>query len=128
MKEQEYLFYLMLTYLGCDVFLIQNRDDVKTSSALLKYSFVLKMGERGNSVIISYVKKEPPKPQKKDMPSKATVSERQNKKVVIPERPERTKAVTSAVIQSNTAITTAVQQASIINSVKSNTKVREEKS
>lgn len=128
MKEQEYLFYLMLTYLGCDVFLVQNRCDVETSAELLKHSLMLKMGEKGNSLIVSYVKKEPPKSQKEEMPPKPTVPAQQNTKVVIPERPERIRAVTSTINQPDTVITKATRQANTINSVKPNTKVREEKS
>lgn len=56
-KEQEYLFFLMLTFIGCDVFLVQNRVDVDASEDILKYSYMLKMGEKGDTQINAYVKK-----------------------------------------------------------------------
>ncbi len=42
-KEQEYLFYYMLTLLGCDVLLLQNRADIATRQELdsLSQKFVL---------------------------------------------------------------------------------------
>lgn len=88
-KEQEYLFYQMLTYLGCDVFLIQNRFDVEAASDMLRFSLEIKMGEKGISAIEPYVKKEPEKQQKKVVSPSDINAEQQNKKVIIPERPGR---------------------------------------
>lgn len=48
-KEQEYLFYLFLTYLGCDVLLIENRGDIVANEQLLQYSDKLKIGDWGNT-------------------------------------------------------------------------------
>lgn len=53
-KEQEYLFYLFLTYIGCDVLLIQNRSDVDISSRVLKYSNPLHSGAFGEAVVPDY--------------------------------------------------------------------------
>lgn len=53
-KEQEYLFYLFLTYIGCDVLLIQNRSDVDISSRVLKYSNPLHSGDYGATVVPDY--------------------------------------------------------------------------
>lgn len=94
-KEQEYLFYLMLTYLGCDVFLVENRVDVDVPEELLKYSHMLRMGDRGNTIINAYVKKEPQRPEQAENTPFSTAQVQANKKVVIPERPGRKKAGSS---------------------------------
>ena len=58
-KEQEYLFYLFLTFIGCDVLLIQNKADIETADGLLEYSKKLRLGAYGNTDIKSYIKKVP---------------------------------------------------------------------
>ncbi len=47
-KDQEYLFYYMLTYLGCDVLLIQNRTDIE-SIELRNLSCEIKLGPFGTT-------------------------------------------------------------------------------
>ena len=54
LKEQEYLFYLFLTYIGCDVMLIQNRSDIDINSRALKYSNPLHSGAFGTAVVPDY--------------------------------------------------------------------------
>ena len=54
LKEQEYLFYLFLTYIGCDVMLIQNRSDIDINSRALKYSYPLHSGAFGAAVVPDY--------------------------------------------------------------------------
>ena len=54
LKEQEYLFYLFLTYIGCDVMLIQNRSDIDINSRSLKYSYPLHSGAFGAAVVPDY--------------------------------------------------------------------------
>ena len=54
LKEQEYLFYLFLTYIGCDVMLIQNRSDIDINSRALKYSNPLHSGAFGEAVVPDY--------------------------------------------------------------------------
>lgn len=44
-KEQEYLFYYMLTLIGCDVLLFESRGDIHTAESVRKLSMVLKLGE-----------------------------------------------------------------------------------
>lgn len=60
-KEQEYLFYLFLTFIGCDVFLIENRADINAQDELLKYSHKLVLGEFGTSFMKPYVRYVPEK-------------------------------------------------------------------
>lgn len=44
-KEQEYLFYFMLTLIGCDVLLLQCREDIVTADAVKSLSGEFKLGE-----------------------------------------------------------------------------------
>lgn len=44
-KEQEYLFYYMLTLIGCDVLLLECRKDIETLDEIRKLSMTLKLGE-----------------------------------------------------------------------------------
>lgn len=111
-KEQEYLFYLMLTYLGCDVFLVQNRVDVDAPEELLKYSYMLRMGDRGNTQINAYVKKEPQRPKQVVKTPFSTDQVQANKKVVIPERPGRKKKNAANSEPSNSKVTINVIQSS----------------
>lgn len=55
-KEQEYLFYLMLTFLGCDVMLIQNCCDVDISTSQKQYSSEIILGKFGKSPVAIYKK------------------------------------------------------------------------
>ena len=43
-KEQEYLFYYMLTLIGCDVLLFQSREDIRTEDEIKNLSMELKLG------------------------------------------------------------------------------------
>ena len=43
-KEQEYLFYYMLTLIGCDVVLFQSREDIRTADEIKNLSMELKLG------------------------------------------------------------------------------------
>ncbi len=43
-KEQEYLFYYMLTLIGCDVLLFQSREDIRTADEIKNLSMELKLG------------------------------------------------------------------------------------
>jgi len=56
LKEQEYLYYLFLTFLGCDVFLYESRCDINAADGLLAYSQELVLGKFGTSSIVPYVK------------------------------------------------------------------------
>lgn len=44
-KEQEYLFYYMLTLIGCDVLLFESREDIQTADAVKSLSLAFKLGE-----------------------------------------------------------------------------------
>lgn len=44
-KEQEYLFYYMLTMIGCDVLLLECRKDIEAADEIRKLSMVLELGE-----------------------------------------------------------------------------------
>lgn len=54
-KEHEYLFFLMLTYLGCDVLMIQNQTDVE-SEELRKYSNEIHLGDYGMTDLTMFFK------------------------------------------------------------------------
>ena len=93
-KEQEYLFYLFLTLLGCDVLLIQNRKDVEFSKNLIKYTCKFTLGEFGSSTLSQYTPYVPEENKnivKKE--KKATTTTNSNLKVVIPKKPEKNKNV-----------------------------------
>ena len=85
-KEQEYLFYLFLTYIGCDVLLIENRNDIITDEKLLKYSYKFKLGGFGNTILKQYKRYIP---EKVVDSAKNTAQQVQQPKVVIPERTNR---------------------------------------
>ncbi len=72
---QEYLFYYMLTLIGCDVFLIESRKDLQADGRLMELSAKLRLGEYGTAEIPPYVKtvEEVPVPAKE--PVKLTIPE-----------------------------------------------------
>ncbi len=53
-KEQEYLFYFMLTLIGCDVLLLECREDISTIEELKKLSQELRLGEFGGQALPEY--------------------------------------------------------------------------
>jgi S1-C subfamily serine protease len=55
-KEQEYIYYLFLTFIGCDVFLMETRADADVSRELLGYSQEFTLGGFGTSQITPYSK------------------------------------------------------------------------
>ena len=81
-KEHEFLFYLFLTHLGCDVLLIENKKDIEVVPKLLQYSYSFVVGEYGTSALLEYT------PGKKKEP---TNEENRRNVVVIPENPRRTR-------------------------------------
>lgn len=83
-KEQEYLFYLFLTYVGCDVLLIENRSDISVDDKIMQYSHKLELGNFGTSLINKYEKYVPVK--KPESVRNTANSGRENIKVVIPQR------------------------------------------
>lgn len=80
-KEHEYLFYLFLTYLGCDVLLIENKKDVEVLPKLSEYSYSHIVGEYGTSSLMEYVP---------ELVKEETKQETRNV-LVIPENPRRNK-------------------------------------
>lgn len=58
-KEQEYMFYLFLTFLGCDVLLIQNRADIVAEQKLRSYSTEIYLGEYGKTTLCKYIRSYP---------------------------------------------------------------------
>jgi S1-C subfamily serine protease len=93
-RDQEFLFYLFLTYLGCDVLLIENREDIVTAERIVNYSRKIELGHIGESVLEPYAKYVPEK-ETSTSPRKQTDNvaggTAQSVKVVIPERPSRQK-------------------------------------
>lgn len=59
-REQEYLFYYMLTLIGCDVLLLQRRKDIETAAAVRNLSGEFVLGEFNEIPIPEY------KPYKKE--------------------------------------------------------------
>ena len=55
-KEHEYLFYLFLTFIGCDVLLLENKREAEFSEILIQYSQKLVLGDFGNTDIVPYAK------------------------------------------------------------------------
>ena len=99
-KEQEYLFYYFLTLVGCDVLLLQNKKDVKTTEKIQKLSVVFQTGPFGNAELPEYVpgvrKKQEtkvlPKPEK-NVQGYKTERMREKEpvtKISIPEKQEKT--------------------------------------
>lgn len=81
-KEHEYLFYLFLTYLGCDVLLIENKKDVEVLPKLSEYSYSYVVGEYGTSSLMEYVP---------GLKNEERREEGKRNVVVIPENPRRNK-------------------------------------
>ena len=97
-KEQEYLFYLFLTFIGCDVLLIQNRGDIEIASGLLGYSKKFMLGSYGNSDIKPYTSQNPTMSVNKEDFSSTTINTVISKKVVIPPRPQKNKKAQEALV------------------------------
>ena len=112
-KEQEYLFYLFLTFIGCDVLLIQNKADIETADGLLEYSKKLRLGAYGNSDIKPYTRQIPSTAVKKEDFSSGAVNAAVSKKVVIPPRPQRNKS--SQTVLSNNALSHSGQAKTVLN-------------
>lgn len=102
-KEQEYLFYLFLTLLGCDVLLIENREDVNVPEKLKQFSCELTLGNFGSARLgefVPYVPRKAEPPRKTEMPPMAdnsteriSVADNRSNTVIIPQRPDRTRTV-----------------------------------
>ena len=112
-KEQEYLFYLFLTFIGCDVLLIQNKADIEIANGLLDYSKKLRLGAYGNSDIKPYTRQIPSTAVKKEDFSSGAVNAGVSKKVVIPPRPQRNKS--SQTVLSNNALSHSGQAKTVLN-------------
>ena len=79
-KEHEYLFYLFLTFIGCDVLLLENKREAEFSEILIQYSQKLVLGDFGNTDIVPYAKT--------TVTSSTDIHSRRNI-VVIPPRPAK---------------------------------------
>ncbi len=112
-KEQEYLFYLFLTFIGCDVLLIQNKADIEIANGLLEYSKKLRLGAYGNSDIKPYTRQIPSTAVKKEDFSSGAVNAVVSKKVVIPPRPQRNKS--SQTVLSNNALSHSGQAKTVVH-------------
>ena len=112
-KEQEYLFYLFLTFIGCDVLLIQNKADIEIADGLLEYSKKLRLGAYGNSDIKPYTRQIPSTAVKKEDFSSGAVNAGVSKKVVIPPRPQRNKSSQTAL--SNNALSCGGQAKTVVH-------------
>ncbi len=58
-KEQEYLFYYMLTLVGCDVLLLQSRQDVTAGGQAKKLSKAVRIGTFSTEPVPAYQPKAP---------------------------------------------------------------------
>lgn len=61
-KEQPYLFYYMLTLLGCDVLLLNTQADIEITPSLKSLSASLTLGAYGHSPIPAFSKPRPQAP------------------------------------------------------------------
>ena len=96
-KEHEYLFYLLLTFVGCDVLLIQNRKDISLEGDILGYSYDLILGEFGETIIKPYKKVAAAKSEtakSEDANQSIAGADNRINRVVIPERRNRRKPIT----------------------------------
>lgn len=57
-RVQEYLFYYMLTLLGCDVFLLESKKDIQAEDKLVKLSATVNLGEYGTTDVPAYIKRQ----------------------------------------------------------------------
>ena len=64
-KPQEYLFYYYCTLLGCDVLLLNNREDIKTEEKILQLSRKLDLGSFGTAMLPEYSKPVPKRPERR---------------------------------------------------------------
>lgn len=53
-KDQEYLFLYMITLLGCDVLILNNKSDIKIEKSVARLSYELKLGKFGSTVFPKY--------------------------------------------------------------------------
>ena len=96
-KEHEYLFYLLLTFVGCNVLLIQNRKDISLEGDILGYSYDLILGEFGETKIKPYKKGAAAKSEttkSEDANQSIAGADNRINRVVIPERRNRRKPIT----------------------------------
>lgn len=76
-KEQEYLFYYLVTLLGCDIILLENQKDVEISQELKNLSQELILGPFGTSNLPVY---SPYVPQTEQSSVRVTIPERNRHK------------------------------------------------
>lgn len=94
-KEQDYLFYYMLTLIGCDVLLMERSGDIEIADELKSISYALKTGNYSQISIPQYVpyseqtiKEEIPKQNKKIQNVHNTLSSNEPVKVSVqPHKP-----------------------------------------
>lgn len=97
MTLQEYLFFYFLTLLGCDVLLLNEKEDVKAPERILALSEPLRLGAFGGWEIPEYTPVRPAPPARerkadiKNVPQAPAVLERSS--IKIPERAPRQKPV-----------------------------------
>ncbi len=101
-KEQDYIYYVVLTFIGCDVLLVENRCDVSTSKELLAFSEKVILGEYGKTKLIPYVREKEVADQKE---IKAIhEDEKKSTSVKIPPRPTKSRNRINDRISSNGVI------------------------
>ena len=93
-KPHEYLFYLFLTFLGCDVLLLENQGDLHGSDSLLRYSHPLVLGPCGTTALPDPVPYKPapvrtPPVRTAPVSSMKTSAGSRSPVLVIPEHPGR---------------------------------------
>ncbi len=85
-REQEYLFYYMLTLIGVDVLLIQHKNDLELSEELLHLSVSQNIGEYGDLNIPKYEIKSNRKDEKKSVSNILQDDTNKNIRISIPPR------------------------------------------
>lgn len=104
-KEQDYLFYYMLTLIGCDVLLMERSSDIEIDDRLKSISLELKAGSYCYIDIPQFVPYEEKNTENsKEKPVKKTATRQQTVKVeIVPRRPKQDSNFTQrTIINTNT--------------------------
>lgn len=104
-KEQEYLFFYLLTLVGCDVLLLQKKCDIERTSESLKLSTAVVVGEFEKNVPVRGVTSS-------NAGSVVNVHKESSMPVVrIPDRPDRRRVQPSAAVRQSPVVTQPMSSA-----------------
>lgn len=99
-KEQEYLFYYMLTLVGADILMLQSKADIETAQSVKELSAQLVLGAYTDAAVpeFSPIQSEPQRQQNPSQSNAAGGANNSDEKIrmVIPKRADRRAAVNRA--------------------------------